>query len=73
MYNLSYGELHESTSVPCNLYSMLLRGKHQSVVSYSLFGTNDFYYNKLKDLSRQIAQMYPGWLIRVYHDRLVTF
>lgn len=69
LYNLTYAELHETTSVPCNLYAMLRRGKGQYVVSYSLFGQKMFYYRKLNVLSEQIAKMYPGWIMRVYHDR----
>lgn len=71
LYGLTKDELHTSTSVPCNLFSALSRGKHQSVISYTLYGTNTIYYEKLKDLSRQISEMYPGWLMRVYHDRYV--
>jgi hypothetical protein len=47
---------------------VLRRGKHQKVIGYSLYGKNKFYYDKLKDLTKQISQQYPGWIMRVYYD-----
>jgi hypothetical protein len=50
------------------MYNVLRRGKHQKVIGYSLYGKNKFYYDKLKNLTKQINQFYPGWIMRVYYD-----
>jgi hypothetical protein len=40
----------------------------QKVISYSLYGNDSFYYEKLVNLTRIIDQKYPGWTMRVYYD-----
>lgn len=66
-YNLTLHELHSSIFT-CDLYKTFLRGKHQKVISYSLYGTNQFYYKNLKKISNIVKQKYPDWFIRIYHD-----
>jgi hypothetical protein len=54
------------------MYSSLRRGKRQKVISYTLFGTNKFYYDKIRDVSKQIQKFYPDWKMRVYHDSSIN-
>ena len=57
----------------CSLESDL-RGDHQKVVTYSLYG-NAYnasifrrYYTALWNLSSTVEQSYPGWVVRIYHN-----
>lgn len=56
----------------CGSFTSLRRGQHQRVVSYSLFGAhhhrNKFFSDRIKMIAQQIKQLYPGWLMRIYHD-----
>jgi hypothetical protein len=52
----------------CSLYSVLKRGAQQRVISFSLYGKENRYYVKLKDIVQQIKHFYPNWLVRIYHD-----
>ena len=55
----------------CNFYNQLRRGSNQKIISFSLYGKNKFYYNKLKTIVKQVQKFYPGWLIRIYHDNSI--
>ena len=66
-YNLTKDEF-DTFNTTCDLYNVLRRSKSQKVISYSLYGKNKAYYNKLKKLSKDIKSMYPGWLMRVYYN-----
>ncbi|XP_064122132.1 uncharacterized protein LOC135226463 [Macrobrachium nipponense] len=52
----------------CNDW-VTMRGYHQKVISFSLFGKflNE-YYNNTPSIIKQISSAYPGWFIRIYHD-----
>ena len=53
--------------VPGNCgYRSFLKGYNQSVVSFSLFGTNDKYWNMLNGTFHDTLKYYPGWEVRVY-------
>jgi hypothetical protein len=71
LYNILKSEYARLTFT-CGTFSTLRRGPHQNVISYTLFGKNEFYYNKLHYLTKTIAKMYPGWLMRVYHDSSIN-
>lgn len=71
LYNISKSEYTRLTFT-CGTFSTLRRGPHQNVISYTLFGKNKFFYDKLHYLTRTIAHMYPGWLMRVYHDASIN-
>jgi len=71
LYNLNKTEYNELL-LTCNKYSSLRRGKHQKVISYTLFGKNGLYYDKLKNVTKQIQRFYPDWLMRVYHDSSIN-
>ena len=58
----------ESSCFTCDLYNVLRRGKDLKVIAFSLYGKNTFYYKHLHLLSRSIRVLYPGWIMRVYHD-----
>jgi len=50
-----------------------LRGPHQRVVAYSLYGdanngsTFRRYYSLMNNLSMTVEKQYPGWTLRIYH------
>lgn len=68
-YNLTRSQL-ETSKLTCDLYNTLRRGPNQHVISLTLFGatTRRYLYN-LKTLARLAKKYYPGWVIRVYHDK----
>ena len=51
-----------------------IRGNHQRVISYALFGDArnksifGRYYSFMQNISLTAAKKYPGWIIRIYHD-----
>lgn len=67
LYNLDRNEL-ESVNFTCDLYSEFRRGKDQKVLSFSLFGRNPRYYNKIGGIIKQVKSFYPDWTIRIYSD-----
>lgn len=70
LYSMSNEDLIRA-SFTCNLYSSLRRGKSQKVLSYSLYGKNRFFYEKLKILVKQMSIFYPGWIMRIYYDESI--
>ena len=67
LYNITIDEF-QGLTLTCDLYAFLRRGKNQKVIAYSLYGTNAFYYDKLRDIVKQMKKFYPGWTMRVFHD-----
>lgn len=67
LYQLTEDE-YANVQLMCNIYSSLRRGKHQKVISYSLFGKKAAYYHKLTNLTRQVRELFPGWIMRIYYD-----
>lgn len=49
-------------------YRAWLQGKHQKVLSYSLFGSDPEYSRGLPFILEDTAKLYPGWLLRLYVD-----
>ncbi|XP_046452667.1 uncharacterized protein LOC124200464 [Daphnia pulex] len=53
------------------------RGDNQKIISFSLYGnfTNEnmfyTYLQPLKDTINLIAQIYPGWVVRIYHNMTI--
>jgi hypothetical protein len=51
-----------------------LRGHHQRVVTYSIYGNASDpvmfyrYYSLMKQISLNVEKQYPGWVIRFYHN-----
>ena len=51
-----------------------LRGHHQRVVTYSIYGNASNpvmfyrYYSFMKEISLNVEKQYPGWVIRFYHN-----
>ena len=70
LYAISNKELADSV-LTCDLYNTLRRGKSQKVISYSLYNKNRFYYDKLKEIAKQMKQLYPEWIMRVYYDQTI--
>lgn len=59
----------------CNLYNVLRRGPGQQVIGLALYGQtrNYYYYNRLKDIARQIDTLYNRkWTSRVYYDKSIN-
>lgn len=52
----------------CSIYSDQ-RGLHQKVVSYSFYGNkNSSYFKGIAINADLVAKMYPGWIMRTYHN-----
>jgi hypothetical protein len=66
-YNLSEHEM-KTSMITCSRFHSLRRGKNQRIVSFSLYGRDEFYYTKLQKLTELVKEFYPGWIIRIYHD-----
>ena len=58
----------KNVNFTCDLFSEFQRGKEQKVISYTLFGNNSRYYNKITSIIKQAKYFYPDWLIRIYSD-----
>ena len=58
----------DSLVFTCDPYNSLRRGKDLKLISYSLYGKNAFYSKLLPKLAMHIKNMYPGWIMRIYHD-----
>ena len=58
----------KSLSPTCDLYNAFRRGNNTKVIGYSLYGRNPTYSNLLPVISRSLKNIYPDWLMRVYHD-----
>jgi len=71
LFNISIDEFQNLT-LTCDMYAFFRRGKSQKVISYSLYGTNTFYYDKLKDIVKQMKSLYPDWSMRVFHDNSIN-
>lgn len=49
------------------------RGMHQKVITFTLFGAANIslfsrYDSLLRNISTTSRQMYPGWIVRIYHN-----
>ena len=69
--------IDETSTSLCSQYATY-RGFHQRVIAVSMYGPKDnrlFTFNNsltfLYALIDDISQMYPGWILRVYHDSTV--
>lgn len=69
-YSVSGPQLQRSIFT-CTMNNVLRHGPGQRVVSYSLYGKNEFYYRLLKDLVAEIRKKLPGWRIRIYYDHTI--
>ena len=61
-------EEFRSIRITCDRFNSFRRGPNLKVISYSLYGSNPFYSEKLLSLTQIIADKYPGWIMRVYYD-----
>ena len=66
-------DVHDS----CNS-RIIDRGPHQRVIAVSLFGPKEnllfqrtLSLSFLKDLIQDVYDIYPGWILRVYHDNSI--
>lgn len=66
-YWLTQNEFEES-KIACDLEKVLQRGPNQKVISYSIFGSNSFYFRYLELISKTAQKLFPEWTIRFYHD-----
>lgn len=58
--------------ITCDLYNVLKRGKNQRVISYSLYGKNKIYYERLEIILEQMRAKYTNFTVRVYYDKTVN-
>lgn len=70
LYSINENEFKKSSKT-CDLYNVLRRGKHQKVISYSLYGSNTKYYQNLEEIAKLIRIKYPNYTSRVYYDKTV--
>ena len=57
----------------CDLYNDLRRGLNQKIIGYSLYGRKQDFYDRLKEISKQIKNLYsPEWKMRVYYDKSIN-
>ena len=56
----------------CDWYNSLRRGKQLRVLSFSLYNRDERYYKLVIKIVRQVKRMYPGWIMRVYHDNTIN-
>jgi len=61
----------DTLKLKCNTFSSLKRGKNQKVIGFSLYGKNQRYYNYLKNLTYLMQKLYPGWIMKIYHDNTI--
>ena len=47
-------------------YRSFLKGYNQSVVSFSLYGSNENYWSIMNETFHDTPKYYPGWQVRVY-------
>lgn len=54
------------------------RGYHQRIIAISLFGPKENFLFQprssnsfLRDLIQDVSAVYPGWILRVYHDNTI--
>lgn len=64
----SYAFVTSETSLACRAYESLRRGPNQRVISYSVYGNNSLYRRYLQLIARTAKKIYPGWVVRFYHD-----
>ncbi|RNA06164.1 hypothetical protein BpHYR1_027956 [Brachionus plicatilis] len=73
-YNISK-DAFESLALTCNLYSVLRKGPHQNVISYSLDHLIDpakeVFLEKLADRLQFMKINYKNWRMRIYHDNSI--
>ncbi|CAF0712424.1 unnamed protein product [Brachionus calyciflorus] len=61
----------KKTNFTCDLYKSLKRGPKQKIVSFSLYGNNELYYNYITNLTSLIKKFYPDHVMRIYHDHSI--
>lgn len=61
----------QGLTLTCDLYNELRRGPNQSVLSYSLYGTNPDYFRYAERIVRQVSRLYSDWVIRIYAPKSV--
>ena len=66
-YNIS-AKISDSMYNICGKLETFRRGLNLKVITYSQSDTKTINYDRIKMLSKQIKQFYPGWLMRVYHN-----
>ena len=69
-YIVSRKEFEESI-FSCDMYNTLRRGPNQRIISYSLYGQDRKYYERIKGIVIAIRSKYPGWIVRVSHDSTI--
>lgn len=66
-YTIESNEFKYS-NLACDPYKVFRRGKNQKVISYSVYGSNPFYFRYLKLIQKTAKKLFPDWTVRFYHD-----
>lgn len=64
----SYNVQLSSLKLACSSYNSFRRGPGQKVISYSVYGSNIYYYRYIKLIAQTAKVHYPDWIVRFYHD-----
>lgn len=73
LYQLDEAEMLQSLLWgTCDIYNVLRRGKHQRVVSYSIYGSDPIYLRIIEENLANIRTYYPGFSARFYYDNSVN-
>lgn len=67
LYNMTIDEYLDMT-LTCDPYKAMRRGWGQKVISLGVIDRKGINLVNLKQLSKSIKNLYPNWIIRVYHD-----
>lgn len=65
--NVTLDQLKTET-VTCDLYNILRRGKHQKIISYSLYGKDRIYYRNIETILQQVRTKYNDYFVRIYYE-----
>lgn len=69
-YNLTIKDF-ESFTFTCDMYNVLRRGPHLKILAYSLYGKEKRYYQSIYQVIEQAKRLYPGWVLRIFHDNSI--
>ncbi|CAF0827250.1 unnamed protein product [Brachionus calyciflorus] len=67
----SYSINPKNLFLTCDLYRSLKRGPNQKIISYSLYGKDNRYYNLIPNLTQKVKEFFPDYVMRIYHDNSI--
>ncbi|CAF1078042.1 unnamed protein product [Brachionus calyciflorus] len=67
----SYSINEKNLVLTCDLYKSLKRGPNQKIISYSLYGKDNRYYNLIPNLTLKVKEFFPDHVMRIYHNNSI--